>query len=100
MLGFYHENRIAAWSTDNERIYMDSPSNAYFLRPHRGFIRLKNGFITPIVYKVGYHIQEEKFQVAIRNIKMFSEQYESKLYIITDKKGIINDMSALAYSYF
>lgn len=53
---FYHEFSMNAWLKDQKRVYMNNPENKYFNNTHEGFIKQKNGFIIPVLYKVSYNI--------------------------------------------
>ena len=79
---------------------MQSEGNSYFKEVHKGFLKQKNGFIIPVMYKVTYSIFEEKFHVHFRHEKQFTDNLDLKIYIITDNKGLIRDISALGFSYF
>lgn len=79
---------------------MNNEGNKYFAEIHRGFIKQKNGFIIPVRYKIRYSVFEEKFYAFMNNEKEFNENLEFKIYIITDNKGIIKEISSLGFAFF
>ena len=97
---FYHEVAMNRWLNDSSKLYMESEGNCYFREVHKGFLKQKNGFIIPVMYKVTYSIFEEKFHVHFRHEKEFTDNLDLRIYIITDNKGLIRDISALGFSYF
>lgn len=100
VLLFYHELAMTRWLGDSSRLYMKDAGNSYFRELHRGFVKQKNGFVVPVQYRVSYSIFEEKFHVAFRQEKEFSENLDFRMYVITDHKGVIRDISSLGFSYF
>ena len=97
---FYHEQTMLGWLDDESKMYMQDEGNRYFREVHKGFLKQKNGFIIPVYYRVKYNIFEEKFHVSFRNEKEFNENFEFKMYFITDHKGAVRDVSSLGYAYF
>jgi len=80
---------MVEWLQDSTRNYLSAPNNQYLHEVHRGFIKQKSGFIIPVHYKVNYSIFEEKFHVHFKNEKEFNDNFDFKIYLITDSKGVI-----------
>lgn len=71
-MGFAHQRAMNDWVKDESKMYMNSPENVYFKTTHNGFLKLKSGFIAPIIYQVSYNIMEEKFTLKFKHEKFFN----------------------------
>ena len=73
----------------------------YFLKDNNFFGKDKNGFIFPILSNVKPYISENLVtdSLLFLNILKFNNKFKKKIFLITDKNGIIRDISSNSCLY-